>query len=425
MASIDRTEALGYHIGGKLSTKITKPCANLYDLSLAYSPGVAIPCLEIDKDEELAYKYTGKGNLVAVVSNSTAVLGLGTLNTLGGKPVMEGKCVLFKRFADVDGYDIMIDEKDPQKIVEVCRAISKTFGGINLEDIKAPECFYIERELQKCVDIPIMHDDQHGTAMITTAGLINALEISGKDISKIKIAVSGAGASGIACAKMYKDLGAKHIVMCDSKGVIHTKREDFDKLNPEKKEFAIDTDDRTLADAMKGADMFLGLSKAGVVSKEMVASMNADPIIFACANPDPEIFPEDAKAARTDKVMVGTGRSDYPNQVNNVLGFPYIFRGAMDVRATKITEGMKMAAAKALAELARTQPVLDEIRQLVGNPNLEYGPDYIIPNPLDPRVLTWVAPAVAEAAVKEGVARVKDFDKAKYIDALLAKRFRG
>ena len=326
---------------------------------------------------------------------------------------MEGKAVLFKKFANVDAFDIELDEHDPDKIVEICKALAPTFGGINLEDIRAPKCFEIERKLQEAVDIPVMHDDQHGTAMITSAGIINAMEISGKDISKIKIVVSGAGAAGIACAKMYKALGAKNIVMIDSKGVIHKGRAD---LTPEKLEFALETADRTLADAMKGADMFLGLSKPGIVTKEMVASMNDEPIIFALANPAPEIFPEDVASVRND-VMMGTGRSDYPNQVNNVLGFPFIFRGALDVRAKKITENMKMAAARALANLAK-EPVPAEVCKAFGVKELKFGKDYIIPKPFDKRVLTAVAPAVAQAAVDDGVARVKDFDVKAYTEKL-------
>jgi len=380
---------------------------------MAYTPGVAVPCKEIEADNELAYKYTNKANLVAVITDGTAVLGLGDIGAVAGKPVMEGKAVLFKKFANVDAFDIELDEHDPDKIVEICKALAPTFGGINLEDIRAPKCFEIERKLQEAVDIPVMHDDQHGTAMITSAGIINAMEISGKDISKIKIVVSGAGAAGIACAKMYKALGAKHIVMVDSKGVIHKGRTD---LTPEKLEFALETTDRTLADAMKGADMFLGLSKPGVVTKEMVASMNDEPIIFALANPTPEIFPEDVASVRND-VMMGTGRSDYPNQVNNVLGFPFIFRGALDVRAKKITENMKMAAARALANLAK-EPVPAEVCEAFGVKELKFGKDYIIPKPFDKRVLTAVAPAVAQAAVDDGVARVKDFDVKAYTEKL-------
>ena len=417
MTHVTKEEALNYHIGGKIEIRVKTPCETSRDLSMAYTPGVAEPCKEIEADNELAYKYTNKANLVAVITDGTAVLGLGDIGAIAGKPVMEGKAVLFKKFANVDAFDIELDEHDPDKIVEICKALAPTFGGINLEDIRAPKCFEIERKLQEAVDIPVMHDDQHGTAMITSAGIVNAMEISGKDISKIKIVVSGAGAAGIACAKMYKALGAKHIVMIDSKGVIHSKRTD---LTPEKVEFALETEDRTLADAMKGADMFLGLSKPGVVTKEMVASMNKEPIIFALANPVPEIFPEDVVAVRDD-VMMGTGRSDYPNQVNNVLGFPFIFRGALDVRAKKITENMKMAAAKALAQLAK-EPVPAEVLKASGVSELKFGKGYIIPKPFDKRVLTAVAPAVAKAAVEDGVARVKDFDVEDY-KAKLAKGF--
>lgn len=413
MTHVTNEEALAYHEGGKIEIKVKTPCATARDLSMAYTPGVAVPCKEIEADNELAYKYTNKANLVAVITDGTAVLGLGDIGAVAGKPVMEGKAVLFKKFANVDAFDIELDEHDPDKIVEICKALSPTFGGINLEDIRAPKCFEIERKLQEAVDIPVMHDDQHGTAMITSAGIINAMEISGKDISKIKIVVSGAGAAGIACAKMYKALGAKHIVMVDSKGVIHKGRTD---LTPEKLEFALETTDRTLADAMKGADMFLGLSKPGVVTKEMVASMNDEPIIFALANPTPEIFPEDVASVRND-VMMGTGRSDYPNQVNNVLGFPFIFRGALDVRAKKITENMKMAAARALANLAK-EPVPAEVCEAFGVKELKFGKDYIIPKPFDKRVLTAVAPAVAQAAVDDGVARVKDFDVKAYTEKL-------
>ena len=413
MTHVTNEEVLAYHEGGKIEIKVKTPCATAKDLSMAYTPGVAVPCKQIEADNELAYKYTNKANLVAVITDGTAVLGLGDIGAVAGKPVMEGKAVLFKKFANVDAFDIELDEHDPDKIVEICKALSPTFGGINLEDIRAPKCFEIERKLQEAVDIPVMHDDQHGTAMITSAGIINAMEISGKDISKIKIVVSGAGAAGIACAKMYKALGAKHIVMVDSKGVIHKGRTD---LTPEKVEFALETADRTLADAMKGADMFLGLSKPGVVTKEMVASMNDEPIIFALANPTPEIFPEDVASVRND-VMMGTGRSDYPNQVNNVLGFPFIFRGALDVRAKKITENMKMAAARALANLAK-EPVPAEVCEAFGVKELKFGKDYIIPKPFDKRVLTAVAPAVAQAAVDDGVARVKDFDVKAYTEKL-------
>lgn len=329
---------------------------------------------------------------------------------------MEGKSVLFKAFADVDAFDIELAEKDPDKIVEICKALAPTFGGINLEDIKAPKCFEIEKKLQEAVDIPVMHDDQHGTAMITTAGIINALEIGNKDIQTMKIVVSGAGAAGIACAKMYKALGAKNIVMLDSKGVIHDGRED---LNEYKKEFAVHTNERTLSDAMQNADMFLGLSAPGIVDKYMVASMNPDPIIFALSNPIPEVLPEVVKEVRDD-VMMGTGRSDYPNQVNNVLGFPFIFRGALDVRATKVTEGMKMAAARALAALAKEEVPL-YVKEAYEGADLKFGHDYIIPKPFDKRVLVWVSSAVAQAAIEDGVARVKDFDLKAYRQKLQAQ----
>ena len=414
--AVTKEEALEYHVGGKIGIEVTKACDTARDLSMAYTPGVAHPCLEIKKDNELAYKYTNKGNLVAVITDSTAVLGLGDIGAVAGKPVMEGKSVLFKAFADVDAFDIELDEKDPEKIIEICKAMAPTFGGINLEDIKAPKCFEIEQKLQELVDIPVMHDDQHGTAMITTAGLINALDISGKNVHEMKIVVSGAGAAGIACAKMYKLLGADHIVMIDSKGVIHSKRDD---LNKYKAEFAIETEDRTLEDAMRGADMFLGLSAPGIVTKEMVASMNPNPIIFALANPTPEILPEVVKEVRDD-VMMGTGRSDYPNQVNNVLGFPFIFRGALDVKATKVTEGMKMAAAKALADLAKEE-VPQYVKDAYSGADLKFNQDYIIPKPFDRRVLAWVSAAVAQAAVEDGVARVKDFDVEAYKAKLQAQ----
>ncbi len=415
-SAVTKEESLEYHINGKIGIEITKACTTAKDLSMAYTPGVAHPCLEIEKDNELAYKYTNKGNLVAVITDSTAVLGLGDIGDVAGKPVMEGKSVLFKAFAGVDAFDIELDEKDPDKIIDICRAMAPTFGGINLEDIKAPKCFEIEQKLQALVDIPVMHDDQHGTAMITSAAIINALDISGKTVGDMKIVVSGAGAAGIACAKMYKLLGVKHVVMIDSKGVIHSGRDD---LNKYKKEFALETEDRTLADAMNGADMLLGLSAPGIVSKEMVASMNPNPIIFALANPTPEVLPEVVKEVRDD-VMMGTGRSDYPNQVNNVLGFPFIFRGALDVRATKVTEGMKMAAAKALAALAK-EDVPQYVKDAYDGADLKFGQDYIIPKPFDRRVLVWVSAAVAQAAVEDGVARVKDFDVEAYKAKLQAQ----
>lgn len=408
-----KQKALDYHIDGKIEINVKKPCVSAEDLSLAYSPGVAEPCMEISANNELAYKYTNKGNLVAVITDSTAVLGLGDIGSVAGKPVMEGKAVLFKKFANVDAFDIELDEKDPDKIVEICKALAPTFGGINLEDIAAPKCFYIEKKLQESVNIPVMHDDQHGTAIITTAGLLNALEINGKDISKIKVVVSGSGAAGIACAKMYQSVGVKNIIMCDSKGVIHSKRDD---LTTEKKEFAIETEARTLSDALSGADMFLGLSKAKLLTQDMVKSMAINPIIFALANPEPEIRPEEAHAIRDD-IIIGTGRSDYPNQVNNVLGFPFIFRGALDVRATKITENMKIAAAQALAKLAK-ESVPSEVCKAYGVDEIKFGKDYIIPKPFDPRVLLVVAPAVAKAAIKDGVSLVKELDEDAYIQKL-------
>lgn len=408
-----KQKALDYHIDGKIEINVKKPCIGAEDLSLAYSPGVAEPCMEISANNELAYKYTNKGNLVAVITDSTAVLGLGDIGSVAGKPVMEGKAVLFKKFANVDAFDIELDEKDPDKIVEICKALAPTFGGINLEDIAAPKCFYIEKKLQESVNIPVMHDDQHGTAIITTAGLLNALEINGKDISKIKVVVSGSGAAGIACAKMYQSVGVKNIIMCDSKGVIHSKRDD---LTAEKKEFAIETEARTLSDALSGADMFLGLSKAKLLTQDMVKSMAINPIIFALANPEPEIRPEEAHAIRDD-IIIGTGRSDYPNQVNNVLGFPFIFRGALDVRATKITENMKIAAAQALAKLAK-ESVPSEVCKAYGVDEIKFGKDYIIPKPFDPRVLLVVAPAVAKAAIKDGVSLVKELDEDAYMQKL-------
>ena len=408
-----KQKALDYHEGGKIEINVKKPCVSAEDLSLAYSPGVAEPCIEIESNNELAYKYTNKGNLVAVITDSTAVLGLGDIGAIAGKPVMEGKSVLFKKFANVDAFDIELDEKDPDKIVEICKALAPTFGGINLEDIAAPKCFYIEKKLQESVNIPVMHDDQHGTAIITTAGLLNALEINGKDISKIKVVVSGSGAAGIACAKMYQSVGVKNIIMCDSKGIIHSKRDD---LTEQKMEFAIDTDDRTLSDALRGADMFLGLSKAKLLTAKMVKSMANNPIIFALANPEPEIRPEIAHEIRDD-IIIGTGRSDYPNQVNNVLGFPFIFRGALDVRATKITENMKIAAAIALAKLAK-ESVPSEVCKAYNVSQIKFGKDYIIPKPFDPRVLFTVAPAVAKAAVEDGVALIKEFDESAYVQRL-------
>lgn len=405
MAKITREEALLYHSQGKpgkIEVIPTKPHSTQTDLSLAYSPGVAEPCLEIEKDPETAYDYTAKGNLVAVISNGTAVLGLGDIGTLAGKPVMEGKGLLFKIFAGIDVFDIEVDEKNPEKFIETVKAIAPTFGGINLEDIKAPECFEIEARLKEELDIPVMHDDQHGTAIISGAGLLNALELAGKKIEEVKIVVNGAGASAISCTRLYTMLGAKreNIVMCDSKGPITIYRSD---LNEQKKFFATERKLDTLAEALKGADVFLGLSVANVLKPEMVQSMNHDPIVFALANPNPEISYPDAKASREDLIFA-TGRSDYPNQINNVLGFPYIFRGALDVRAKAINEEMKLAAVKAIAELAK-EPVPDVVNAAYKLKNLTFGREYIIPKPLDPRLLTRVSVAVAKAAIESGVAR--------------------
>ncbi|MBL0111060.1 MAG: NADP-dependent malic enzyme [Saprospiraceae bacterium] len=399
-----KKDALEYHQQGrpgKIEVIPTKPHATQKDLSLAYSPGVAEPCLAIEANPEDAYKYTAKGNLVAVISNGTAVLGLGNIGALAGKPVMEGKGLLFKIYADIDVFDIEINETDPDKLIETIKAISPTFGGINLEDIKAPECFYIEDRLKKELDIPLMHDDQHGTAIISSAALLNALEIVGKKISEVKIVVSGSGASAVSCTRLYKKLGAKseNIVMLDSNGVLNKKRTG---LNTQKLEFVTDRDIDTLEEALVHADVFLGLSIAGVMKKEMLASMAANPIVFALANPNPEITYPDAKATRDDVIMA-TGRSDYPNQVNNVLGFPYIFRGALDVRAKVINDEMKLAAAYALANLAKL-PVPEEVNAAYSSANLHFGPDYIIPKPVDPRLITTVAIAVAKAAMDTGVA---------------------
>ncbi|MCP9611668.1 NADP-dependent malic enzyme [Coprobacter tertius] len=412
MTKITKEAALLYHSQGKpgkIEVVPTKPYSTQLDLSLAYSPGVAEPCLEIEKDPEKAYEYTSKGNLVAVISNGTAVLGLGDIGALAGKPVMEGKGLLFKIFAGIDVFDIEVNEKDPDKFIQAVKAISPTFGGINLEDIKAPECFEIENRLKAELDIPVMHDDQHGTAIISGAGLLNALEIQGKKIEDVKIVVNGAGASAISCTKLYVMLGAKkeNIVMVDSKGVINAERTN---LPESKKQFVTDRKIYTLEDAMRGADVFLGLSKADVVTVEMVQSMNENPIVFALANPNPEIAYEKAKNARTDLIFA-TGRSDYPNQINNVLGFPYIFRGALDVRATCINEEMKLAAVYAIADLAK-KPVPDVVNAAYNLKRISFGPDYIIPKALDPRLLTTVSPAVAKAAISSGVARkvITDWD---------------
>ena len=419
---IRKQDALDYHQTGrpgKIEVIASKPCATQRDLSLAYTPGVADPCLEIEKNPLDAYKYTAKGNLVAVVSNGTAVLGLGNIGSLAGKPVMEGKGVLFKRFADVDVFDIELNTENSDEIIKAVKLLEPTFGGINLEDIKAPECFYIEEELKKIMSIPVFHDDQHGTAIISGAALINAVEIVNKKISEIKVVFSGAGAAGIACAKLYESLGVKreNIVLVDTKGVVYKGRKEG--MNKYKEYFASDTKMRTLADAMKGADVFCGVSKKGLVTKEMVKSMANDPVIFAMANPDPEITYDDAKSARDDVIMA-TGRSDYPNQVNNVLGFPFIFRGALDVRASTINDEMKIAASHALAQLAK-EDVPDSVIRAYGGSRIEFGREYIIPKPFDPRVLLWEAPAVAKAAMDSGVAQnpIKDFEA--YKDSLEAR----
>ena len=400
-------DALEYHSSppaGKVSVTPTKPCRTQRDLSLAYTPGVAVPCLEIERDPSLAYKYTAKANLVAVVSNGTAVLGLGNIGALAGKPVMEGKGVLFKRFADIDVFDIELATEDPKEVIRTCQILEPTFGGINLEDIKAPECFYIEEELRKTMKIPVFHDDQHGTAIISGAGLLNALEISGKQIGDIRVVFNGAGAAAISCAEHYVRLGVKreNILMCDTKGVVHDGR--TQGMNPYKARFAAKTEARTLTEALVGADVFFGLSSAGCVTPEMILGMAPNPVIFALANPDPEITYELALATRPDAI-VATGRSDYPNQVNNVLGFPFIFRGALDVRATTINDEMKLAATRALAALAK-EDVPDSVLRAYGVDRLEFGRDYIIPKAFDPRVLIWEASAVAQAAMDTGVAQL-------------------
>lgn len=405
MPKVTKEDALLYHSRGrhgKIEVIPTKPYCTQYDLSLAYTPGVAFPCLEIEKSPEEVYNYTAKGNLVAVISNGTAVLGLGDIGAMAGKPVMEGKGLLFKVFADVDVFDIEIDEKDPDKLIEICARIAPSFGGINLEDIKAPECFEVEARLKAMLDIPVFHDDQHGTAIISGAGLINSLEITGKKIDEIKMVVCGAGAAAISCSRLYLKLGVRkeNIVMVDSKGVLNRKRND---LNKYKQEFITDRDIDTLAEAVNGADLFLGLSAANMLSKEMLATMAENPIVFAMANPNPEITFEDAMATRNDLIFA-TGRSDYPNQVNNVLGFPFIFRGALDVRASTINEEMKLAAAKALATLAK-EPVPDIVLNAYNIDKLTFGKEYIIPKPLDPRLISCVASCVAKAAIETGVAR--------------------
>lgn len=405
MAKVTKEMALEYHEEGKpgkIEIVPTKPYASQHDLALAYSPGVAYPCLEIEKNPEEAYKYTNKGNLIGVISNGTAVLGLGDIGPLAGKPVMEGKALLFKIFAGLDAFDIEVDEKDPEKVIEIVKAISPTFGGINLEDIKAPECFTIEKRLKEECDIPVMHDDQHGTAIISGAGLLNAVQIQGKKVQDVRLVVNGAGAAAISCTRLYVALGVRreNVVMCDSKGVIRADRE---KLNDQKREFATTRDIHTLAEAMVDADVFLGLSVADVVTPEMVKSMAPNPIVFALANPDPEINYELAVKSRPDLIMA-TGRSDYPNQINNVIGFPYIFRGALDCGATAINEDMKIAAVHAIADLAK-EPVPSVVDEAYGMNNITFGKDYILPKALDPRLLLRVAPAVAKAAMESGIAK--------------------
>lgn len=414
-----KEKSLEYHlkpIPGKIGMELKKSCKNAIDLSLAYTPGVAYPSIEIGNKPDDVFKYTNKGNLVAVVSNGTAILGLGNLGPLASKPVMEGKGVLFKRFADIDVFDIEINTNDPDKIIEVVKLLEPTFGGINLEDIKAPECFYIEEKLIEIMDIPVFHDDQHGTAIISGAGLINALEITNKKIDEIKVVFNGAGAAGIACAKHFIDLGVKkeNIIMCDSNGVIYKGRKE--NMNKYKEFFAIDTKLRTLEEAMRGADVFVGVSVKDCLTPQMLLSMNKNPIVFAMANPDPEIKYEIAKETRKDIIMA-TGRSDYPNQINNVLGFPFIFRGALDVKAKKITKKMKIAATYSLAKLAK-EPVIEPVKLAYGGEDFSFGPDYIVPKPFDPRVIEWEAFEVAKAACEEGVAREPIVDWNKYKEEL-------
>ncbi len=412
--TVTKQEALDYHQfpkPGKISIATTTDLNSQRDLSMAYTPGVAHPCLEIEANPDDAYKYTAKRNLVAVISNGTAVLGLGNIGALASKPVMEGKSVLFKKFSAVDSFDIEVAEEDPQKFIDVCKAIAPTFGGINLEDIKSPECFEIERRLIEELDIPVMHDDQHGTAIITTSGLINACEIIGKKLEDLKVVVVGAGAAAISCSRMYKAVGVQNIIMVDSKGVIHDGRDDLNKF---KKEFSIEKP-TTVLDAFRDADVVLGLSRPGTFTQKHIAVMANEPIVFALANPTPELFPEEIFAIR-DKAIVGTGRSDFDNQINNVLGFPFIFRGALDVQAKKINMQMKKAAAYAIANLAK-QPVPKEVKEIFGE-NLSFSKQYIIPKPFDKRLIVEVSSAVALAAVESGVARVKNFDVEKYKEDL-------
>ena len=419
-----KTRALRYHEEGrpgKVSVVPSKPCATADDLSLAYTPGVAQAVLAIDNNKDDAYRYTSKGNLVAVISNGTAILGLGDRGALASKPVMEGKGVLFKRFADIDVFDVEVNEKDPDKFIDIVAAISPTFGGINLEDIKGPECFYIENELKKRCDIPVFHDDQHGTAIIASAALINGAEIVGKKLEDMKVVFSGAGAAGCSCAKMFLSMGIKkeNLIMTDIDGVIYKGRPG---LNPVHESLAADTPFRTLKEAIVGADVFMGVSAKGVLKPEMLQSMAKDPIVFAMANPDPEITYEEAKSVRNDVIM-GTGRSDYPNQINNILGFPFIFRGALDVRATEITENMKKAAALALARLTK-EAVPEEVKKAYGGQDFSFGRNYIVPKPFDPRVIEWEAVAVAKAAVEDGVALSPITDWDEYRETL-KKRMRA
>jgi len=428
MGKITKEDALLYHSRGrrgKVEVIPTKPYSTQFDLSLAYTPGVAFPCLEIEKTPEDVYNYTAKGNLVAVISNGTAVLGLGDIGAMAGKPVMEGKGLLFKVFADIDVYDIEVDEKDPAKFIQICTAIAPTFGGINLEDIKAPECFEIEERLKKAVNIPVMHDDQHGTAIITGAALINCLEIVGKDIHNIKLFVCGAGAAACASAKMYINLGVNpdNIIMCDINGILTKNRKDLNKGN---KQFATNRNINTIEEGIKGSDVFLGLSACGVLKKEMLMTMADNPIVFAMANPNPEISYEDAMSTRDDLIFA-TGRSDYPNQINNVLGFPFIFRGALDVRASTINEEMKLAASRALADLAK-EPVPESVLKAYNIDKLSFGKEYIIPKPVDPRLISTVAPAVAKAAMESGVAKypITDWDAyRKSLDRRLSEHIKN
>ncbi|MGL5029577.1 MAG: malic enzyme-like NAD(P)-binding protein [Wolbachia pipientis] len=419
--STTKQEALKYHSRGgkpgKISIMPTKPLSTQYDLSLAYSPGVAAPCLEIAKNPEVVYDYTAKSNCVAVISNGTAVLGLGNIGPLASKPVMEGKAVLFKRFADIDAVDIEVDTENIEDFINAVRYLGPSWGGINLEDIRSPDCFIIEKRLNELMDIPVFHDDQHGTAVVVAAGIENALDIVGKKLEDVKIIMNGAGAAGIACLEILKSMGAKNIVLCDKQGVIYKGRNE--DMNEWKEKYAIDTSERSLLDTIKGADVFIGLSAKDVLNEEMLKSMGKDPIIFALANPDPEVRPEFAKSVRPDAI-IATGRSDYNNQVNNVMSFPYIFRGALDVHATTINDEMKIAAADAIAKLAR-EPVPGEISAVYGGRKMSYGREYIIPTPFDPRLISIVSPAVAKAAVDSGVARKAIQDWSKYENQLKSR----